>query len=72
MTIRRPGDILLDRYLPDASVEDRERAREAFRAHAQLLIRIGERVLEEERSSSDGKPDQGDVPEEVPEVHKSC
>lgn len=44
---RQPGDLIIDRYLPDASPEKREEAREALRAHALLLVRIGERVLEE-------------------------
>ena len=43
---RQPGDGLLDRYLPDADEETRERAREAFREYALLLLRIGERLVD--------------------------
>lgn len=49
----RPGDLLLDRYLPGADEETRERAREAFRAHALLLIRIGERIEAEQQAAGD-------------------
>lgn len=49
----RPGDLLLDRYLPGADEETRERAREAFRAHALLLIRIGERIEGEQQAAGD-------------------
>ncbi len=40
----RPGDHILDRYLPHASTEEREVARENLRRLARLLIRIHERV----------------------------
>ena len=43
----QPGDLILDRYLPDATPEKREEAREVLREHALLLIRIGERILTE-------------------------
>ena len=46
----QPGDLILDRYLPDATPEKREEAREVLREHALLLIRIGERILAEERA----------------------
>lgn len=65
---RRPGDLLLDRYLPDASAEDRERAREVFRAHALLLIRMGERVMREQDSGA--FKDSEDL-WKVPEVQRS-
>jgi hypothetical protein len=45
---RRPGDLILDRYLPDADEETRERARDALRQWALMLIRIGERVSDEQ------------------------
>jgi hypothetical protein len=40
----RPGDVILDRYLPHASSEEREEARENLRRLAQLLIRINNRL----------------------------
>lgn len=44
----RAGDFLLDRFLPDADTETRERAREAFRAIALHLIRMGLRIARDE------------------------
>ena len=44
----RPGDGLLDRYLPDADEETRERARETFREFAFFLLRVGERIQAEQ------------------------
>jgi hypothetical protein len=43
MPAHRPGDIILDRYLPGASEETREEARENLRRLARLLIRVHER-----------------------------
>lgn len=48
---RRPGDLLLDRYLPDADEEMREQARREFRAWAHFLIRIGDRLAAEGQDS---------------------
>ena len=42
---RKPGDLILDRYLPKATPEAREEAREVLRKHALLLIRWGEQAL---------------------------
>ena len=39
-----PGDIILDRYLPNAAGEEREAARENLRRLARLLIRVHERL----------------------------
>jgi hypothetical protein len=44
MPAHRPGDIILDRYLPHASEEEREAARENLRRLARLLIRVHERL----------------------------
>jgi len=41
---KRAGDVLLERYFPDADEETRERAREAFRDFAFFLLRMGERL----------------------------
>ena len=40
----KPGDLLLDRYFPDADHETRERAREAFSRYATILYRIGNKI----------------------------
>jgi hypothetical protein len=37
----RPGNLIIDRYIPNATSEQREEAREALRKHALLLIRWG-------------------------------
>ncbi len=49
---RKPGDLILDRYLPHATPEAREEARVALRKHALLLIRWGERALFERAANS--------------------
>lgn len=49
---RKPGDLILDRYLPNATPEAREEAREGLRRHALLLIRWGERALFERDADS--------------------
>lgn len=43
----RPGDIILDRYMPDASPEAREEARENLYALAAAVVRICERIARE-------------------------
>jgi hypothetical protein len=43
MPVHRPGDVILDRYLPNATGEEREVARENLRRLARLLIRVHER-----------------------------
>jgi len=44
---KRPGDVILDRYMPDASAEAREEARENLRRLARLIIRVNERLAAE-------------------------
>ena len=44
MSSHRPGDIIIDRYLPDGAGEERENARENLRRLARLLIRVHERL----------------------------
>ena len=44
MPTHRPGDIILDRYLPNASPEKREEARENLRRLGRLLIRVHTRL----------------------------
>lgn len=52
---RRPGDHLLDRYLPDADEKTRERAREAFREYARVLEDFGRRIGARKRDSRESK-----------------
>lgn len=65
---KRPGDLLLDRYLPGADEETRERAREAFRSHALLLIRIGERIEAERQVARDSPNPVGRLTISPPEL----
>lgn len=52
---RRPGDLLLDRYFPNADQETRERARKAFLEYARVLEKLGESILARERDSRDSE-----------------
>ena len=45
---RPPGDIILDRYMPNASEAEREEARENLRAYAAVVLRIATRQATEE------------------------
>lgn len=40
----QPGDLILNRYMPDATPAEREAARENLRRLARLLIRVHERL----------------------------
>jgi hypothetical protein len=44
MSDKRPGDLILDRYMAHASVEEREAARENLRRLARLIIRVHRRL----------------------------
>jgi hypothetical protein len=44
---RQPGDIILDRAMPNATDEEREAARENLRRFARFLIRVHERLARE-------------------------
>lgn len=44
---RRPGDLILDRYLPNATEAQREEARENLKALMAALVRIDERLAQE-------------------------
>jgi hypothetical protein len=48
---KRPGDVFLDRYMSNASVEEREAARENLRRFARLILRICTRIAEEEHEA---------------------
>ena len=43
----RPGDLILNRYMPNATEEVREEARENLRRLARVLLRIEERLARE-------------------------
>ena len=40
----RPGDIILDRYMPDATTEQREEARANLKTYAAVFMRINQRL----------------------------
>jgi hypothetical protein len=44
---RRPADAILDRHMPDASAEEREKARESLRRLARFLLRVDDRHFRE-------------------------
>ncbi len=54
-----PGDVILNRYLPDASEEARADAREKLRAFALLMIRIGSRLEDEGYAGGDSPELEG-------------
>jgi hypothetical protein len=51
---QRPGDLLLNRFFPEADHETREQAREAFRAHGLALLRLGHRI-EQAQAAADSQ-----------------
>ena len=50
----RSGDYLLDKYFPNADSETRELAREAFGRYAEILERLGEKILRHQRLIASG------------------
>ena len=58
---RRPGDLILDRYMPNAAVEEREVARENLRAFAVVVVGIAKRLALEEREQAIRANDRGAV-----------
>lgn len=45
---QRPGDLILNRYMPDATGEEREAARENLREFAVVVAGIAKRLAKEE------------------------
>lgn len=50
---RQPGDLFLDRHLPDADDTTREEAREILRRYTLHLIAIGARIRREQHAAED-------------------
>lgn len=44
----RAGDLILNRYMPNASEEEREAARENLREFATIVVEIAKRLVREE------------------------
>jgi hypothetical protein len=65
----KPGDYILDRYLPHASAEKREEARENLRRLARLLIRVHTRLArdnpQEKIRGNDGDEVDSESPPEI-------
>jgi hypothetical protein len=56
---RRPGDQILDRYVPHLKGADRELARERLQGLARLLLRIAMRQVREEMDGRDSHQSAG-------------
>ncbi|MGO8754662.1 MAG: hypothetical protein ACLQHK_05470 [Gallionellaceae bacterium] len=52
---RQPGDLILDRYMPHASTEVREAARENLRAFAAVVVGIAKRLALDECNQTIGE-----------------
>jgi hypothetical protein len=44
----QPGDLILNRYMPNATEEEREEARDNLRAYAMVVLRTATRLATEE------------------------
>lgn len=56
---RRPGDLIIDRYMPDASPEVREEARRRLCNYVRVLLRISMRLEQEQQALADSRKDAG-------------
>lgn len=67
---RRPGDDILDRYVPHLSGSDRELARERLQKLVALLARIAVRQVREESEKGDSRKTgfEGRIPPTPPSV----
>ena len=50
---RKPGDLIIDRYMPNASEAEREEARENLKAHLAVVYRIAVRVARDEKTRAE-------------------
>lgn len=53
MEPRRPGDLILDRYMPDATPEIREEARRRLYDFVGAMFRVATRLEDERRATGD-------------------
>jgi hypothetical protein len=56
---RKPGDLVLDRYMAHATEQEREAARDNLRAFAAVVIGIAQRRALEESEPTRENPDSG-------------
>ena len=61
---RRPGDVILDRYMPDATAEEREAARANLYGFVAVLLRIATREATEEAEQAIRAKSGGEVESE--------
>ena len=47
---KKPGDLIIDRYMPNATETEREEARTNLRAYLAVVLRIASRIEDEGRS----------------------
>lgn len=52
---RRPGDLFLDRYMPNATEQEREDAYENLRGLIAITVEIDDRLTREKRVESDSR-----------------
>jgi hypothetical protein len=55
---RRPGDFFLDRYMPNATEQEREEAYENLRSLVSILIEIDDRIAREKRDCDSHDSDE--------------
>ena len=63
---KRPGDVILDRYMPDATDAEREVVRERLRRFAVILVQIDRRQRHEQLTGDDSPDRDGRDRVEVP------
>src|SRR3989344_614168 len=49
---RKPGDLVLDRVMPNATDQEREAARENLREFAKVIVGIAERIMHEQQNTT--------------------
>jgi len=52
----RPGDLIINRYMPNATLVEKEEARQNLRQYARTLLAINERLLRERGAEPALKP----------------
>jgi hypothetical protein len=66
---RRPGDVILDRYMPDATPEEREAARANLYGFVAVLLRIATREALDNVEKSIRANGEGEVESESLTTH---
>jgi hypothetical protein len=65
---RQPGDLLLDRFVPSASPEDRARARTAFLAYGKHLLALAQSLADHAGDIPAGAPEADATMEDTPDT----